>query len=189
MKREMKLAPYNEHWSEQFEEIKTELTAIFGDLALDIRHFGSTSIKGMSAKPIIDVMVIVRYISGIDALNERMQAAGYVAKGENGIKGRRYFQKFTVDGVNHAQHIHCYEKDNPHAADELMFRDYLSENQEAFDAYLKVKTEAAEKYRFSPVEYTDYKSACVREIMEKARQYYKKGKAGVNKIWRQLSEI
>ena len=172
MKREMLLVPYDGGWAEQFEEIKAELTAIFGELAVDIQHFGSTAVKGMRAKPIIDVMVIVNDISAVDTLNERMKTAEYVAKGENGIEGRRYFQKFAADGVNHTQHIHCYEKDNPHAADELMFRDYLSENKEAFDAYLKVKTEAAEKFRFSPSEYTDYKTACIKEIMEKAKQFF-----------------
>lgn len=172
MKREMKLVPYDENWVEQFEEIKAVLMAVFGDLAVDIRHFGSTSIKGMSAKPIIDVMVIVGDITQVDTLNEQMKAAGYVPKGENGIEGRRYFQKFAEDGVNHAQHIHCYEKDNQHVVDELMFREFLSIDKEAFDFYLETKMEGAKKFRFSPTEYTDYKAACVKEIMEKARRYY-----------------
>jgi len=174
MKREMKIVPYDENWINQFTEIKAKLVKIFGDLATDIQHFGSTSIKGMSAKPIIDVMVIVNNITGVDAFNEKMIEAGYVPKGENGVDGRRYFQMFSDDGINHTQHIHCYEKKNQQAMDELMFRDYLRIDKEAFDAYLAVKMEASQKFRFSSVEYTVYKTACINEIMRKAKNYYAK---------------
>ncbi len=174
MKREMKIVPYDENWINKFNEIKKKLVLIFGDLAKDIQHFGSTSIKGMSAKPIIDVMVIVSNITKVDLLNERMKEAGYVPKGENGVDGRRYFQMFSDDGINHTQHIHCYEKKNQQAADELMFRDYLRIDKEAFDAYLMVKMEASQKFRFSSAEYTDYKTGCVNEIMRRAKQYYAK---------------
>lgn len=86
----------------------------------------------------------------------------------------RYFQMFATDGVNHTQHIHCYEKDNQYAIDELMFRDYLNIDKEVFEAYKAIKIEASDKYRFSPIEYTEYKSACVNEIMVKAKLYFAK---------------
>lgn len=173
IKREMNIVVFDENWAAEFEKIKGKLSLIFGDLAESINHFGSTSIKGMSAKPIIDVMVIVSDIQKVDELNEKMQEAGYVAKGENGIAGRRYFQMYAGDGVNHTQHIHCYEKDNPHAVDELMFRDFLRADKKSFDLYLKTKIEGAQKFRFSPLEYTEHKTATINEIMEKARRYYK----------------
>ena len=172
MPREMILLPYDPMWPEKFERIRANLLMIFGDLAIDIQHFGSTSIAGMDAKPIIDVMVIVRAIAKVDELNPQMERAGYRPKGENGMPGRRYFQKLHSDGVNHTQHIHCYEKDNPAAIDELMFRDYLRIDPDAFDAYRNVKREASEKYRYSPAAYTDFKTDCVNAIMEKAKKYF-----------------
>lgn len=172
MKREMKIVTYDKNWINQFEAIKTNLLSIFGNLATDIRHFGSTSIKGMSAKPIIDVMVIVSDIKKIDIFNEKMKKAGYIPKGENGISGRRYFQMISDDGINHTQHIHCYEKENQHAVDELMFRDFLEIDNESFDAYLSAKDEASRKFRFSPLKYTEYKTACINKIMKKAKAYY-----------------
>lgn len=174
MPREMILLPYDTEWINRFKNIKKELSAIFGDLAADIQHFGSTAVIGMSAKPIIDVMVIVTDIQKVDNLNSEMQRAGYVSKGENGISGRRYFQKFHIDAVNHTQHIHCYEKNNQAAINELMFRDYLNINKEAFTAYLNVKMEASKKYRYSPQEYTEFKTNCVNEIMKQAKQYFAK---------------
>ena len=172
MQREMILVPYDSKWANQFEQIKNRLSVVFGELALDIQHFGSTSIIGMSAKPIIDVMVIVKDITQVDGLNNKMREFGYIAKGENGVTGRRYYQMFALDGINHTQHIHCYEKENPHAIDELMFRDYLRVDRISFNEYQNIKKEAAEKYRFSPQEYTDYKLECVERIMKKAKTYY-----------------
>ena len=172
MKREMIVIPYNCDWNKQYEEIRLLLSRIFESIAVDIQHFGSTAVEGMYAKPIIDVMVIVKDILRVDEYNAKMIDAGYVPKGENGITGRRYFQKLACDGINHTEHIHCYERNNPHVIDELMFRDYLKVNREAFEKYKKIKIEASEKYKHSPVEYTEYKSQCVNEILRQARIYY-----------------
>lgn len=173
MKREMKIVPYSNQWDEQYNEIKAILLDIYKDNVIDIQHFGSTAIKGMPSKPIIDVMVIVKDISKVDEFNADMVAAGYNPRGENGIVGRRYFQKIASDGITHLEHIHCYEATNPHVADELLFRDYLRVNKDAFEKYKKIKLEASEKYRFEPEKYSEYKSQCVNEILEKAREFNK----------------
>jgi len=174
MKREMLIVTYDNNWINQFEKIKIELSLIFGNLATDIQHFGSTSIIGMSAKPIIDVMVIVKDVTKVDELVERMKEAGYIPKGEHGISGRRFFKMLADDGVNHTQHIHCYEKDNQHVVDELMFRDYLKIDKESFVCYKTIKMEASQKFRFSPLEYTEYKTNCVNDIMKKAKLHFAK---------------
>lgn len=128
----------------------------------------------MSAKPIIDIMVLVNNIEQIYSYDELMNANGYVPRGENGIPQRRYFVRYGADAVNHMTHVHIYEKGNPHVADELMFRDFLAVDRESFQQYEKTKLDAAEKYRFSPNEYVDAKTDCVKSIMEKAKEYYAK---------------
>ena len=173
MAREIKVLPYNENWVEDYKQIKRLLLDIFGDLVIDIQHFGSTSIKGMSAKPIIDVMIIVNNIQKVDELNYRMIEVGYKPRGENGMPGRRYFQYFHEDGVNHTQHIHVYEKNNSAVIDQLMFRDYLRIDKDAFEQYQQIKINSAELFRHSPSEYTDSKTNCINEIMNKAKNYYK----------------
>lgn len=92
-----------------------------------------------------------------------------MVKGENGMPGRKYFQKFHSDGINHTQHIYCYEKNNQAAIDELILRDYLNINKEAFETYMNVKIEASKKYRYSPLEHTEFKTDCVNEIMKHAK--------------------
>ncbi|MCI9449214.1 MAG: GrpB family protein [Clostridiales bacterium] len=175
MKREMIVIPYNYDWNKRYRKIHSLLSRIFKNIEVDIQHFGSTAVEGMPAKPIIDVMVIVKNISKVDEYNTKMICAGYVPKGENGVTGRRYFQKFACDGINHIEHVHCYEQDNPHVIDELMFRDYLRINKDAFEKYKRIKIEASDKYKYSPIEYTEYKSQCITEILERAREYYNEG--------------
>lgn len=169
MAREMRVVPYDPRWPEQFAAIRNELADIFGPLATAIHHIGSTSVPGMSAKPIIDVLIVVSDIGAVDKLNGSMQAAGYIPRGENGIPGRRYFVMLAADCENHLRHIHCYEPDNPHVETELLFRDTLRSDRDAFRQYERVKMEAAETFRFSPGEYEAYKSACVEGILRRAR--------------------
>jgi GrpB-like predicted nucleotidyltransferase (UPF0157 family) len=171
MKRTITLVLYDD-WNHHFEVIKDVLKDIFSNQCIGIYHIGSTAIPGMPAKPIIDVMVTVNDINSVDALNETMKKAHYIPKGENGIPGRRYYQKFAADGIEHVEHIHCFEQDNPLVKEHLIFRDYLRIDKEAFDAYLAVKTEAAKRYPFNPDQYTKYKSDCIKRILKRARTYF-----------------
>ena len=168
MAREMRLVPYDESWPAQFEAIRAELADIFGTLAVGIHHIGSTAVPGLPAKPIIDVLMVVRSVAAVDALDSAMLAAGYLPRGENGIPGRRYFVMLAEDGENHLRHIHCYTADNPHVARELLFRDTLRTDRDACRDYERVKWEAAEKFRFSPADYEAYKTDCVESILRRA---------------------
>lgn len=170
MARKMRVVPYDPRWPEQFDAIRAELAGLFGSLAMEIHHIGSTAVPGLRAKPIIDVLIVVDRIEAVDALDGRMRAAGYSPRGESGIPGRRYFVMLAADGENHARHIHCYEPGNPHIADELLFRDTLRTDGEAFRQYERVKLESAEKFRFSPADYEAYKAGCVASILNEARQ-------------------
>lgn len=172
VRRKMLVTPYDPDWKTRFHAIKTSLENIFGERHATIVHFGSTSIEGMCAKPIIDVMVLVDDISFVDLHTDQMSAIGYISKGEHGIRGRRYFQKLASDGVNHTEHIHCYEKTNPLAQNQLMFCRYLTVDKDAFDAYRTVKLEAAKLFAEDPEGYANYKAACISDIMQKARSYF-----------------
>ena len=170
--REMTVVPYDSRWPERYESERAVLSGIFGDTALDIQHFGSTSIEGMTAKPIIDIIVAVADINAVDTFNEAMRGRGFIPRGEHGIPGRRYFVRLDEDGENHLTHVHVYEMSNEHVTDELMFRDYLRINRAAFNDYERVKLVAARQYRHEPAAYTDAKHDCVMLIMDKARAYY-----------------
>ena len=172
MAREMIVVSYDRVWPDLYKKEKEILESVFEKIILDMHHFGSTSITGMCAKPII-VMIVVENIDLIDSYNRIMIEKGYIPRGENGITGRRYFVKLTPDNSgNHTHHIHIYQKGNHHITDELMFRDYLSVDYEGFIEYERVKKEASQKYRYLPQKYNDAKYNCVTKIMGKARKYY-----------------
>ena len=95
MPRDMRVVPYDGQWPTQFEAVKAALAAIFGDLAVDIQHVGSTSIVGMWAKPILNIIVLVTDIAAVDGLTDRMEMAGYLPLTEEAL--------LTVNGVGRAK--------------------------------------------------------------------------------------
>lgn len=118
-------------------------------------------------------MFVVDNIEQVDTFNEKMESNGYSAKGENGVHNRRYFVKLHPDkSGNHTHHVHIYQKGHQDITDQLMFRDYLRTDRESFIVYEKIKRKASEKYRNSPLEYTDAKTDCVMTIMDKAKAYF-----------------
>ena len=101
------IAPHDKRWLEIFQREAKILSSIFSQILVRIEHIGSTSIPGMAAKPIIDILVEVTSLAEVDKLNNQMKALGYLPKGENGMPGRRYFRKGTDD--IHTHHVHVHE--------------------------------------------------------------------------------
>lgn len=171
MSREIIVAPYDAHWSTQFEKEKELLSKIYGDLLLDIQHFGSTAVPGLSAKPVIDILISVKAIAEIDRYDDTMRLHGYTPKGEYGICGRRYFEKTLPDNPDiHTHHLHIYQVGNPKIAEEILFRDYLQENPAACKAYEELKIKLAKQYRFDPAAYSEGKAALIAKILQQAKQ-------------------
>ncbi|MEK4235076.1 hypothetical protein BSK65_07325 [Paenibacillus odorifer] len=78
---------YNEEWNLIFQEGSRKIKEIFADALIDIHHIGSTSVPGLKAKPIIDMMPVVRNIEVIDDFNAQMTELGYECMGEFGMSG------------------------------------------------------------------------------------------------------
>ena len=169
-KRTMDIVEYDKNWMRLFEIEKELLSDIFKDNVIRIEHFGSTSIPGIAAKPIIDIMIFVYDINKIELYDDKMKELGYTPKGENGMTGRRYFVKYKEDLINHTHHVHIYEEGgNPFIYEAFLFRDYLRVNEAARKKYEKTKKELAKQFYFEPLAYTDGKNACVAEILEEAK--------------------
>lgn len=100
---------------------------------------------GLEAKPIIDIMPVVRDIILVSEYNHAMQNIGYEPKGENGTKGRRFFQK---GGVNRTHDLHIFQVGSPEIKRHLVFRDYLKAHSEAVNEYGKLKRKLAQQYPY-----------------------------------------
>ena len=154
---------YDEGWKKAFEDIKAELLAALGDCIEGIEHVGSTAVEGMSAKPCIDVDVVIADDTVFATVVRRLNAIGYIHEGDLGIKGR---EAFCYSGKPHLLKHHLYVC--PQSSEELhrhiTFRDFLRENPEAVRAYSAVKEEAARRYPNDMDGYIAYKSPCIAEL-------------------------
>ena len=155
--------PYDEGWKKAFADIKAELLAALGDCVQGIEHVGSTAVEGMSAKPCIDVDVVISDYTVFDAVVRRLSAIGYVHEGDLGIKDR---EAFCYSGKSHLLKHHLYVC--PQSSEELRrhitFREFLKANPEAVRAYSAVKEEAARLYPNDIDGYIAYKSPCIAEL-------------------------
>ena len=166
----IQIVPYNPDWKMLFEQEKALITEVLSEnVALNIEHFGSTSIIGLAAKPTIDIMVEVTKLSDELKLDitKKLEKIGYgnmynAEKDNKMTFGKGYDESYTC---SQTYHVHIREKsDTPQ--DEIYFRDYLRQNADACDEYAKLKYALAEKYRFNREDYTQAKTGFITKITE-----------------------
>jgi GrpB-like predicted nucleotidyltransferase (UPF0157 family) len=169
--RKVEVFSYNEIWEQIFINEAKILKTIFGNQLAAIHHIGSTSVPALKAKPIIDIMPIVKDIKIVNSFNEKMIQHEYNPKGENGITGRRYFEK---GGDNRTHHVHIYQDGRDEIKRHLVFRDYLRTHPEAAKQYGELKEELAQKFPYNTQSYSSGKEQFVRETEEKALEWYRR---------------
>ena len=165
MAREMRIAAYDSGWPDAYAEEAAAIRAALGDLLVRAHHVGSTAVPGLAAKPVIDICIEVRDLERLDALDDEMQALGYVPRGEFGIPGRRYYPK---GAESRTHHVHAFVAGDPHVEGHLAFRDYLRAHPSAAEAYAAIKGEASEKYLHDPEGYQAHKHAFITRTLEDA---------------------
>lgn len=133
---------YDPSWPQAF---ACEAGLIEGALGPGVRlhHIGSTSVPGLAAKPVIDVLMEVACLAALDGEAAVMEALGYEVMGAFGIEGRRYFRKDDARGLRTHQ-IHAFETGSPHLARHLAFRDYLRAHGDVAAKYGALKLRLAE---------------------------------------------
>src|SRR5690606_20153629 len=163
--RKVEVCDYHKEWEELFQKEAAEIKKILGDNCVAVHHIGSTAVKGLAAKPVIDLMPVVKDIEAIDRFNQAFEQLGYEAKGENGLKGRRYFQK---GGDARTHHIHMDERGNGEINRHLAFSDFLKKHPKKAEKYGTLKKELAMKYPTEIEQYSRGKESLVKEIEKQA---------------------
>ncbi len=166
MTRKVEVLPYDAAWAEAFREEAARLAAVFGAEAVAIHHIGSTAVPGLCAKPIIDILVEVRVLAAVDALNEALRARGYDPRGEHGLPGRRYFVK-RRGGVR-THHVHVFAAGSPDVARHLAFCAYLRVHPEEAQAYGALKRRLAREHPEDIESYVQGKGTFVRALERRA---------------------
>ncbi|MFB0635020.1 GNAT family N-acetyltransferase [Bacillus rugosus] len=168
LERKVEVVPYNEKWAEYFNEEKERLKLVLGPEIVAVHHIGSTSIPNMAAKPIIDMLIEVRSIEAVSQYDIQMKAIGYTPKGENGIAGRRYFQK---GGNKRTHHVHVYEKGNPAIERHLLFRDYLRAHPKIAEEYAVLKKRLAAQHPDCINQYIQGKDGWIKTAEKNAKRW------------------
>jgi GrpB-like predicted nucleotidyltransferase (UPF0157 family) len=165
--RHVIVVPYQPAWAAQFAAESSVIRALLGENCTDIHHIGSTAVPGLAAKPIIDILPVVRDIAAVDRLNPDFAAAGYEALGEYGIPGRRYFRRKA--GEEDVVHIHAFGQESAgEIRRHLAVRDFLRTHPADAAAYGELKTRLARAFPLDIEGYCDGKNAFVKDLERRA---------------------
>ena len=106
MAKRVVVVPYREQWKTDFETIKQYLLTSINDIIIGIEHIGSTSVECLSAKPIIDIDIVIKDYSVFDVVVEKLASLGYIHEGNLGIKDREAFDyKGDIDLPEHHLYV------------------------------------------------------------------------------------
>lgn len=154
---------YDSQWPEAFQKIRGELEETLGDAILGIEHVGSTAVPGLSAKPVIDIDVVIESYGSFPEILRRLAAAGYCYEGDLGIPGR---EAFCYEDKPHLAKHHLYvcPADSLELRRHITFRDYLRTHPGEAARYGAVKEEAARHFPDSIEDYMKYKADVIHAL-------------------------
>ncbi len=168
MKKIINVVPYDPEWKNIFKIHEEELRSALSDNCVNIYHVGSTSVPGLCAKPVVDIMCVV---GDLRAAAEVLTGLGYGAKGEFNLPLRLFFSRKVPADV----HIHVVKENSGEIAWNLVFQDYLRANSDARDLYARTKLDLIRENPdgFNMIEglfseYTVKKGKVILEIAKKA---------------------
>ena len=154
-KRDYSVVPYDPAWVNKFEELKKKIQTVFGEKALTIEHIGSTSIPGMSAKPVIDVLVTVTKFESFEKEKEHMAKLGY-EYGDNYIADETVIFFKTEDGDRKTENIHICVRESYMANRFIRTRNYLRNHPDRAKEYSDLKVTL---WKDMPDDYPAYREA------------------------------
>lgn len=161
----VQLEKYDSKWKEMFNEEKENLKAIFKDLAVEIEHIGSTSIEGLTSKPIIDIAVGVNKLEDFVKVKKYFLEEPYSVK-EDSVPGEILVRRGNKDNITHF--IHVMEIESKRYKDTISFRNYLRTHKETLQEYESLKEELAKKYADNRKMYTSSKNDFIQNILKLA---------------------
>lgn len=164
------LCPHQKEWAKAAEKTVKELWDIFGDEALDIQHIGSTAIPSIQAKPILDIAVGVRSLSGLEEALCRLEAAGKYKKSHNRFSSDLLYLQYDEKGLRTHQ-IHILPIESTQWRNYVDFRDYLIRFPQKAKEYEALKEQLARNHGNCQKDYTDGKKSFMEQMLKDARNW------------------
>jgi GrpB-like predicted nucleotidyltransferase (UPF0157 family) len=168
-KANLAVVPYQNDWKEFFAREADLLHNAFGENALCIEHIGSTSIPGLAAKPIIDIMVAVDSLAQAKKLIPVVEALGYTYKPHDTIPERTYFAKESAPEYR-THHLNLTLPESDFWKNQIIFRDYLRAHDQIAAEYVDLKKRLAEIYAHTHQLDRDGKTEFVTRVLELAEK-------------------
>ncbi len=158
------LADYSPDWVAHYAREEQRLRAALGERALRIEHTGSTSVPGLCAKPVIDVVLVVADTRDEAAYVPALEAQGYRLR----IREPDWFEHRLFKGPDVEANVHVFSQGCPEVERMLSFRDWLRANPDDRERYAQAKRDlAAQDWAFTQ-NYADAKTAVIAEITSRA---------------------
>ncbi len=158
------LTEYDPEWPRLYEREAERIGRALGSRMLRIEHVGSTSVPGLAAKPLIDIVLVVADTTDEDAYVPPLEAAGYVLR----IREPDWFEHRLFKGPDTNVNVHTFAEGCEEVDRMVGFRDWLRTHDDDRDLYLAAKRELAQREWKFVQNYADAKSAVVREILARA---------------------
>ena len=160
----IELADYDPAWPELYEREAEKIRTALGEHVLGLEHTGSTSVPGLAAKPIIDVVLTVADSADEDAYVPALEAAGY----ELTIRERDWHEHRLLKGTDPEVNLHVFSDGCPEIERMTAFRDRLRTNAADRELYERTKRDLARRTWTYTQDYADAKSEVVEEILARA---------------------
>jgi GrpB-like predicted nucleotidyltransferase (UPF0157 family) len=160
------LSEYNPQWEDQFEYEKKQIIDVSGNKIIGIEHIGSTSIPGLKAKPIIDILAGVSDFNVVSSLIAPLREVDFEYVPKPQLTDRSFFRKGLWG--RGTCHLHICEMNSREWYEKLLFRDYLRKFSQAAEEYALLKSELSSLYKNDRPAYTKHKEPFIKHIIEKA---------------------
>ncbi len=158
----------NGEWDFEFEQEKKRLTVLLEQYIVDIQHIGSTAIRGIVAKPIIDIAIGLKNWKDVSAVKGILEHNGYHYRENGGDDYRIFFAK--GDEACRTHYLHVYEYGNISWRNHIFFRDFLNTHECYRNEYAKLKTDLSLKFAEDRAAYTMGKEKFIMSVINQAEK-------------------
>ncbi len=167
----VKVENYTNSWKEEYQKEEKQLKNIFKEEAVTIEHVGSTSIEGLSAKPIIDIAIGVNNLRNYKHYQELVKDKEEYSVKEDSQEDEILLRKGPEDNRTHF--IHIMEIKGQRYKETIIFRDYLRKYPDKMKEYQTIKEDLAVKFPTDRTSYINGKSAFIKQIITEAEKEFK----------------